>query len=133
MATYCIICAKKKEGITVKDDRVLESIRWFKRNVTRNEQGNKLCVCKECYPVYKKRRDTYTSRQIIYVVIGAIFAILIFALSLSLAALATGAVILVGLYLLSLLSYTPDLAIKVAGGSVAAKAQGGARPLKNGK
>ncbi len=112
MATYCIICGKQKNGIAIKDDRILDALRWFKKNVTRDEKGNKLVVCKEDYPAYRKRRDKYTSRQTLYVAIGVIFMILGLAASLSLSTLALGVLVIAVLYLLSLINYIPALDIK---------------------
>ncbi len=113
-ATYCIICGKQKQGIPIKDDRVLEAIRWFKRNVTHNEKGNRLAICRECYPEYRKRRDRYTSRQAIYVILGAIFLVLGAAIRLTAQTVMVGILLLIALYGLSLLNYTPALSIKDA-------------------
>ena len=112
MATYCIICAKQKNGIAIKDDHVLDALHWFKKNVTKNEKGNRLVVCKEDYSAYKKKRDKYTSRQALYVAIGAIFMILGLVASVSLSTVALGILVIAVLYLLSLINYTPALDIK---------------------
>ncbi|MHB1830046.1 MAG: hypothetical protein ACYCO0_01505 [Candidatus Micrarchaeaceae archaeon] len=114
-ATYCIICGKQKHGIPIKNDRVLEAIRWFKRNVTKNEKGNNLAICRECYPEYRKRRDRYTSRQAIYVIMGVIFLILGAAIQFKASTVMVGILLLIALYGLSLLNYTPALSIKDAG------------------
>jgi predicted nucleic acid-binding Zn ribbon protein len=115
--TYCIICGKKKPGIPVKNDYVLDAIRWFKTNVTKNAQNNKLVVCKEDYSVYKKNRDRYVSRQIIYLVIGILFTILGLFLTFSISTLLVGLGIVAFLYLMSLLNYTPKLNIDANNGA----------------
>ena len=113
MATYCIICGKQRNGPEVKGDHVIGFLRWFKKNVTRDEKRNRLVVCKECYPAYKKRRDRYTSRQTLYMIIGAIFLVLGVAIAFSPLTLAVGLLMLAGLYLLSLMNYTPALSVKI--------------------
>ena len=113
-ATYCIICGKQKHGIPIKNDSVLEAIRWLKRNVTKNEKGNSLAVCRECYPEYRKRRDKYTSRQAIYVIMGVIFLVLGAAIQLTASTVMAGIILLIALYCLSLLNYTPALSMKDA-------------------
>jgi hypothetical protein len=107
----CIICGKNKKGIPVKDDYVIKSLRWLKK-VTNRYKGGKLVVCKECYPKYKGYRKKYTSRRMTYVAIGIIFAILIIILSRSVFSVISGILIILFLYLLSLLTYMPDLDIK---------------------
>jgi hypothetical protein len=112
--TYCIVCEKEKKGIELQDDAVLRSLRWFKRNVTRNEKGNRLVVCRDCYSKYKEGRKKYENRQRIYAVLGVLFIIAILTISPSLTALFTSAFILLLLLFLSLLSYTPKISIKTA-------------------
>lgn len=121
--TYCIICGKKKAGIPVEEDRVIYAIRWFKRNVTRNEQGNSLVVCKEDYATYKKNRDRFVSRRMIYVGIGVIFLVLGLLVSFSLGALAMGIIVIAALYLMSLLNYMPKLKYEETKAGVARKAR----------
>ena len=116
MAIRCIICGKQRDGLEVKTDWVITSMRWFKRNVTKDEQGNRLVVCKGCYPIYKKNRDKYTSRQTLYLVLGALFIILGLLISSYdilrfLSAIGLSVIILAVLYLISLLNYTPALAM----------------------
>ncbi|EQD59708.1 hypothetical protein B1B_08080, partial [mine drainage metagenome] len=45
----------EKTGHRRQRDYVIGAIRWFKKNVTKNEKGHALVVCKACYPAYKKR------------------------------------------------------------------------------
>lgn len=110
---YCIVCGKEKKGIEIGDDYVLDSIRWFKRNVTKNEARNVLVVCKDCYSVYKKGRKKYESRQRLYVALGIVFVIMmIYIGGLSIQAILISIAILILFYLFSLLSYTPKIEIK---------------------
>lgn len=113
--TVCIICGLEKPGIPVKEDYVIGSIRWLKKNVFRNEKGNKLVVCRECYPKYKKEREAFISRQRTYIALGIIFLIASVLLSASkLGAIFLGILVLLLLYLVSLLNYVPDLDIEKA-------------------
>ena len=111
--SYCIICGAEKKGLDVQDDWVLGLIRWFKRNVTRNENGNRLVVCRECYPKYEASRSKFESRQKLYVALGAIFAALSLVLSPSLTSMLFAALVLLIMLALSLLSYTPRIGIKI--------------------
>ncbi len=103
----CIICGQQKPGLTVKDDFVLDSIRWIKRNITKNEKGYTLVVCKEDYKKYLKERNKYIRRQIFYIAVGIIFAALLIIDARSIGAVLFGLAIILLLYLLSLLSYIP--------------------------
>lgn len=108
--TRCIVCGKEKDGLEVRDDKVIEAIRWFKRNVTKNEKGYRLVVCKECYPVYLKARKRFERRQALYIAVGVVFAALILFASVNKAlALLYGIAIVVFVYLLSILTYVPAL------------------------
>ena len=109
MATYCIICGKKKKGVAVTEDRVLRLLRWFKGNVTHDLKGNSLVVCDEDLEAYKKKRDHFNSRQKIYLALGVIFAILGLIASFSLKSITVSALVIVALYLISLINYTPGL------------------------
>jgi hypothetical protein len=107
-----MICGEEKNGIAIKNDRILEVMRWIKRNVTRNEKRNRIVVCKECYPKYIEARKKYTSRQVLYLAIGIIFVGIGLFIAQNLGTLLLGVVIVIFLYLLSLLSYIPELDVK---------------------
>jgi hypothetical protein len=108
----CIICGKAKPGLAVKDDFVLNSIRWFKHNITKNEKGYHLVVCKECYLKYQKERNKYVKRQIFYLIIGILFAMmLIFVSRGSLPSIGFGILMVLILYVFSLFSYMPAVEI----------------------
>ena len=108
----CILCGAARPGLAVREDFVIGSIRWFKRNVAHNEKGYSLVVCRECYPKYKKALASYRRKQVAYVAIGIIFMALLIVLSQDkfLAAL-SGIAIVAFMYLLSLLSYMPSVSI----------------------
>ncbi|MEM0074698.1 MAG: hypothetical protein QXS17_01640 [Candidatus Micrarchaeaceae archaeon] len=96
----------------MQNDFIISSIRWFKKNITKNEQNNKLVVCKECYTEYSSARKRYEGRMKLYLALGIIFAL--FAIIVSsdkLYALGIGVLVVALLYLFSLLSYTPKLKI----------------------
>ena len=107
--SYCIICGNMKNGIAVREDYVIGAIRAFKRNVTKNEQGNRLVVCRGCYPEYKKKRDRFGSRQAIYIALGVLFAVFTMVISFSVGALVIAVAVIAVLYLFSLFSYIPAL------------------------
>lgn len=111
---YCIVCGKEKKGIAVQDDLVLDFLRWFKRNVTRNEKGSGLVVCKDDYVAYKTSRKKYESRQRAYLVLGTLFVMLTIAIYPGVATVLTSLLVLFFIVLLSLLSYTPRISIKTA-------------------
>ncbi|MCL4371962.1 hypothetical protein M1373_01445 [Candidatus Marsarchaeota archaeon] len=105
----CIICGLEKDGLEVKNDRIIDAMRWFKKNVTKNEKGYRLVVCKDCYVKYKKARDSYNTKTISYLVIGVLFAAVLIATGRSIGAVVAGIVVIALMYALSLLSYTPGL------------------------
>ncbi|MCL4411590.1 hypothetical protein M1329_01485 [Candidatus Marsarchaeota archaeon] len=108
----CIICGEAVDGLEVQEDYVIQAIRWFKRNVTRNAKNYRLVVCKNCYVKYKKSRDSYTRKQIAYVVVGVLFAGLLIAVGRTAVAVLAGVAIIALMYLLSLLSYMPAVVRK---------------------
>ncbi len=106
----CIICGEGKNGLEVRNDHIIEAVRWFKRNVTKSEKNYRLVVCKECFLKYRKARDSYQRKEIMYTMIGAVFTALLLAVSdFSLAAFGVGIAITACMYLLSQLSYMPSV------------------------
>ncbi|MCL4383230.1 MAG: hypothetical protein M1168_00355 [Candidatus Marsarchaeota archaeon] len=111
--TRCIICGEEKQGIEVENDWIIDSIRWFKRNITKNEKNYKLIVCQNCYPKYQKQYNSFKNKRIFYLVLGVIFTALLFiASSFNIFSLLSGFILILFLYLLSLLSYMPKLKTK---------------------
>ncbi len=110
--SVCIICGKEKEGLEVQDDYVIKAIRWLKRNVTKNEKGNRLVVCRDCYPKYREMRKNYEKRLRQNIALGVIFLVLLLIFSQNkLYAFLVGGGILLLLYLLTLLNYVPQLKV----------------------
>lgn len=109
----CIICGENKNGLEVREDGTIRMIRWFKRNVTKNEKGYRLVVCRECFLKYKKRRDSFIRKRVVYLIIGILFTIVLVGLSGQRAPYAVlyGIGIILFMYLLSQLSYMPALAM----------------------
>ncbi|MCL5239056.1 MAG: hypothetical protein M1286_01110 [Candidatus Marsarchaeota archaeon] len=110
--SYCIVCGEERRGIPVEDDFVLGSIRWFKRNVTKNERNNKLVVCRSCYPKYISGRKKFESRQKLYIAFGVIFASLNLFISATIYSVLVSVAVLLLLFAFSFLSYTPRISIK---------------------
>ncbi len=107
--SYCIICGQEKDGIEIESDYVIDAIRWFKRNVTKNEQRNRIVVCKDCYPKYKTLRKRFEKREKIYIILGILFIITGTVISPRIGTFIVTVIVAVFLYLLSLLSYIPKI------------------------
>ncbi len=104
----CVICGQKKDGLEVKEDMVIKSIRYLKQNVTKDAKNYKLVVCRGCYPKYDKSRSAYVRKQISYVTIAVVFTVLLVIVSgAQPGAFAFGILLIAAMYALSLLSYAP--------------------------
>lgn len=110
--SYCMMCGNERKGIPIQEDRVIGAVRWFKRNVTKDEKGNRLVVCKDCYAEYKKKRGAYESRQRLYLALGAAFFLISVVVSPHPATVLIASAVLAGVCLLSLLSYIPKIALE---------------------
>ena len=109
----CIICGEAKEGLPVKEDYVIASIRWVNRNIFHKYRNYRLVVCKDCYLKYSKQRDKYVRKQITYVIIGVLFTLaLLFSSHGNPISLLYGLAVIVFMYALSLTSYIPALNIR---------------------
>jgi len=106
------MCGKERNGIEIKEDHVLAAVRWFKRNVTKDEKGNRIVVCRDCYPAYRKSRGAYESRQRLYLALGVVFLIVSLLLSPGAVTVLVSLLVLAVLYLFSLMSYTPKIGIE---------------------
>ena len=123
----CIICGEARDGLEVREDRVIRAMRYFKQNVTKNAKNYRLVVCRACYPKYDKYRSTYVKKQVSYVVVAVIFAALLIIVSGGQpSAFAYGIAIIIFMYLLSLLSYTP--AVNLPPGAKPPAAKGRKQP-----
>ncbi|MGC8648787.1 MAG: hypothetical protein ACP5UN_01025 [Candidatus Micrarchaeia archaeon] len=108
----CIMCGEAKDGLEVNEDFVIYIMRWFKRNITKNEKNYRLVVCKACYSKYYEERKKYEKRQALYLVLGILFAIILIIIGQNkLIALLYGLIIILFVYLLSLLTYIPSVKI----------------------
>jgi hypothetical protein len=104
------MCGEPRNGLEVREDWVINTIRAFKRNVTKNEKNYRLVVCKECYPKYAKAKSRYDKRRMIYITLGVVFGIIVvLAASFRPTSFVVGIAAVCIMYLLSLLSYTPAL------------------------
>jgi Ca2+/Na+ antiporter len=102
----------ERNGIEVQDDLVLSAIRWFKKNITKNEKNNLLVVCKADYQKYAAGRRRFESRQRLYAFLGVLFIVLSVLVSRTLSALFVSLIVLLLLMALTLLSYVPRINIK---------------------
>lgn len=109
--SVCIVCGKERDGLEVKEDSMLGIMRWIKKNITKSPKNYRLVVCKDDFLAYKKKKDGYDRKQVIYVSLGILFLIILLAFSHGrfLGAFFYGAIIIVFLYLLSQLSYVPSV------------------------
>ncbi|MGC8710347.1 MAG: hypothetical protein ACP5RF_01930 [Candidatus Micrarchaeia archaeon] len=106
---YCIICGKKKYGTEVEEGNVIKIIRWLKKNVTKNEKGNRLVVCSECYPKYTKYRSRFEKRLALYLILGILFLAFGLLLSFKLDTFILGLFVILLMYFFALLNYMPKL------------------------
>ncbi len=120
----CIICGEKKNGLSVREDYMIQAIRWFKKNVTKNERGYALVVCKSCYPKYAKARKKFENRQLLYLILGVVFAaVLVYASVDKPLAILYGMLVILFMFLLSLLTYMPELEVPIAAGGAKGPAE----------
>ncbi|MDE1871084.1 MAG: hypothetical protein KGI06_02480 [Candidatus Micrarchaeota archaeon] len=104
----CIICGKERDGLEVRDDIIIKSLRWIKKNVTKSQKNYRLVVCKDCFLSYRKRRESYERKMMIYGAIGVIFLLaLLVSAGGRLGAIGVGILIIIGLLLLAQFSYMP--------------------------
>jgi len=110
----CIICGKEKPGLEVKDDYMIDAVRWIKLKIFKSKPKNfRLVVCKDDFLKYKKQRDTYERNQMLYVAIGIIFLamLLVFSNGRVLGAIFYGALVILFMYLVAQLGYIPAVDI----------------------
>ncbi len=109
------MCGKAIDGVEVKNDYVLDAIRFFNRKILHKYRNYKLVVCKDCYLKYNKGRKGFVKKQATYIGIGVIFAIfLMIGSGGNLLALLYGIIVIAFMYVLSLISYLPALKISDA-------------------
>ncbi|MCD6549102.1 hypothetical protein J7K41_00090 [Candidatus Micrarchaeota archaeon] len=79
----CIICEKEREGVPIKEDLVIRTIRRIKEKLG-IAKGYKLVVCRECWEEYVKRRKSYERNMITWGLLGlaaVIFMGILFAIT----------------------------------------------------
>jgi hypothetical protein len=108
----CIVCGEQKEGLGVKTDNVIKTLRWLNQHTVKAKNPYIPVVCRECFPKYYKKRKSFERKQVIYVIIGIFFLIfLAIAARGSIGAILVGLLITGFMYLLSFLTYMPQLDI----------------------
>ncbi len=106
----CIMCNGQKEGITIKADSVVNALRWLNSHTVKYENPTRSVVCRECFPKYMKRRRSYETKLVAYLVIGFLFAaFIVIASRANPVSFLFGFGVIVVMYLLSLISYMPPL------------------------
>ena len=80
MAKVCIIHQKESDGIPVRDDLILKTIRGAKR-MLKVSTGNQLVVCKAHVEEAKKRRAKFERSMMTLAGIGALFGVVMLAIS----------------------------------------------------
>jgi hypothetical protein len=108
----CIICNQEKEGLGIKEDNIVYFLRWLNSHTVKYRNPNYPVVCRECFTKYRKQRKSYERKLISYLIIGFLFAgfIIVGSGGKPLSFL-FGLIIIAFMYLLSLLSYIPELEI----------------------
>ncbi len=115
--TRCMYCGERRDGLEIREDSVINAMRWIKRNITRNERGYRIVVCKDDFPKYLKARKRFEGRQRIYLALGIIFAITVTIAGRSIISVFYAIAVLVFIYLFSLLTYVPALNISPGKGA----------------
>lgn len=106
----CIMCGAEKGGLPVKEDYIIKAIRLFKTNVTKNAKNYDLVVCREDYTKYSKARESYIKKQLSYITLGIVTALVLFFVSgFEFLALSYGIIIVLFTYAISLFSYIPGV------------------------
>ncbi len=123
--TRCIICNQEKEGIGIKEDGLIHALRMLNSYTVKYKNPNYPVVCRECFTKYRKLRKGYERKLVSYLIIGVLFAgfIIVGSGGRPLSFL-FGFAIIAFMYLLSVLSYVPELEIeqnKVSGTKPKAK------------
>ncbi len=116
--TRCMYCGERKEGLEIREDYVIYALRWLKRNVTRNERGYRIVVCRDDYQKHAKARKRFEGRQKVYLALGLIFAITVILAGKNIVAVFYAIAVLIFIYLFSLLTYVPALSIAPGKGAV---------------
>ena len=106
----CMICGSQKDGIDVRPDWVIGALKWLNTHTVKYKNPYRPVVCRDCFQKYRKARRSFERKRIAYLAIGVLFAAVLSAASrLSPYALLASAGVVAFMYLLSLVSYMPDI------------------------
>jgi cobalamin biosynthesis protein CobD/CbiB len=106
----CIICNEQKDGLGIKPDAVVGTLRWLNGHTFKYKNPYRPVVCRGCFLKYRKSRATFERKRAIYLVIGIVFAIVLVLASKGNAySLLAGLGVIAFMYLLSLINYVPEL------------------------
>jgi len=81
MARVCIVDRKNKDGIPIRDDFILKSIRRIKETLNVST-GNQLIVCKDHIEEAKKRRTKFEKSLMTSAGLGAVIGVILLLISL---------------------------------------------------
>ena len=108
----CIICNAEKDGIGIRPDAVVNTLRWFNTRTFKYKNPYRPVVCRECYQKYRKARKSFEHKRAAYLVIGILFvAVLVVASRGNPYSALAGLGVIAFMYLLSLVNYMPALDI----------------------
>ncbi len=109
---YCIVCGKEKNGIEIRNDKIIEGIRWIKTKITGSHSDNRLVVCRDCYGKYSVSKKRFDSRKRLYLILGIIFAALILLVNVTIISIAFAIFMVALLYVFAFFNYVPDLDVE---------------------
>lgn len=111
-APKCIICNSERDGIPIRADLFVRSLRWLNGHTVRYNNPTRPVICRECFPKYLSLRKRYEGRLVAYLVLGFLFTgFLVYASHAAPLSFAFGLLIIAMMYLLSLVNYVPPLAV----------------------
>lgn len=106
----CMICNEQKPGIDVRPDSVINTLRWLNSHTLKYKNQYRPVVCRECFQKYLKARKSFERKRTSYLVIGVLFAVVLFITSRADPwSILAGLGVIALMYLLSLINYTPEL------------------------
>ncbi len=115
----CLICGEEKDGIPIKEDRIVQFIRKVKRRLN-VEKGYTIVVCNSCLKEYVKRRKQFEKYQLYSIILSVVLFVLFMILMLSSGRFSVLGLVrsfvyslLLGLFLfvISYLNYIPELEV----------------------
>jgi len=116
--TVCIVCGKEKAGHPVQEDPVLSTIRAAKERLGR-ATGNSLVVCGDDVEAARGKRERFEKYLMWYGLLAAAMFFLVLYSSRSLASIVVGALAAAFLLALSLVNYYPKAELPEKAGKAA--------------